>query len=189
MKVGVFIDQPPKKGDVSLALLTVVAAGGLVLLFGAGRAEATPIVTFKCSPAPQNCSGWYRSNVSIDWERVARRTRRSIGGCQDKTYSDRHAGHERTVQACDDGEATVRPSQLEDAGSTRPLRSRPRRYSRPRAPDVGRLVQGHPVSDRIPRARDQTSGHRQPVPLITYSGPDSGAGSLTGTCIGTRPAT
>jgi DNA-binding CsgD family transcriptional regulator len=51
---------------VAAALLTLAIAG-VMMLYAAQRAEAVPSVTFKCSPAPVDCSGWYRSNVSIDW--------------------------------------------------------------------------------------------------------------------------
>ena len=50
-----------------LRCLAVVLVAGLVLVFGASSAEAVPSVSFECTPAPQDCSGWFRSNVSIDW--------------------------------------------------------------------------------------------------------------------------
>jgi type IV secretory pathway protease TraF len=43
---------------------TAIVAG---LALAAPAAEAAPIVTFQCSPAPSNCLGWYRTNVTITW--------------------------------------------------------------------------------------------------------------------------
>src|SRR5215204_850915 len=63
----------------------VVLLAGLVLLFGAARADAMPSVAYKCSPAPQDCSGWYRSNVSIDW--IVIPSDATLTGCQDKTFT------------------------------------------------------------------------------------------------------
>ena len=66
MKV-VFFAEPPQNGDGSLALqrgfpyawsrrfVAVLAALLLLSLLGAERVEAVPSVTYKCSPAPQNC--------------------------------------------------------------------------------------------------------------------------------------
>ena len=31
------------------------------LMAAAPAAQAVPSVTFKCTPAPQDCSGWYRT--------------------------------------------------------------------------------------------------------------------------------
>jgi hypothetical protein len=39
----------------------------LVLCLEPPSAEAVPSVTYKCNPLPQDCSGWFRSNVSVDW--------------------------------------------------------------------------------------------------------------------------
>ena len=43
---------------------TAILAG---LTLAAPAAEAVPSVTFKCTPAPQDCSGWFRADVKIDW--------------------------------------------------------------------------------------------------------------------------
>ena len=47
----------------------VLAAAAILagLTIAAPAAQAVPSVTFKCTPAPQDCSGWYRTNVTIDW--------------------------------------------------------------------------------------------------------------------------
>ena len=43
----------------------------LLTLLAAPAAKAAPSVTYECTPAPQDCSGWYRSDVSVDWTVVA----------------------------------------------------------------------------------------------------------------------
>jgi hypothetical protein len=60
------------------------------MLGGAASANAAPSVTFSCSPAPQDCRGWYRSDVSIDWTVLPSSASRT--GCQDKTYRADTAG-------------------------------------------------------------------------------------------------
>ena len=69
----------------------VLAAAAILagLTVAAPAAQAVPSVTFQCTPAPQDCSGWYRTNVTIDWTVLPGRGRSA--GCQDKTFTDRHA--------------------------------------------------------------------------------------------------
>jgi hypothetical protein len=186
-RVGGFIGQPANNCDgrrvvlrrsriaVRLASLIIVAAVVLLVPFGADRAEATPIVTFKCTPAPQNCSGWYRSNVSIDWE-VSPSDAAVLGGCQDKTYTTDTPG---TNELCrvDDGEATVTVELKMRVDKTAPT-------VLGGAPGRGADTNGwynHPVSVAF-SGTDQTSGI-DACTTLTYSGPDSGSGSLTGSCI------
>jgi hypothetical protein len=158
-------------------LLVVVAAGVLVMLFGAGRAEATPIVTFKCSPAPQNCSGWYRSNVSIDWE-VSPSDAAVLGGCQDKTFTaDTPAAGTNELCKVDDGEATVTVELKIKLDKTAPvvLGGQPGRGA-----DLNGWY-NHPVAIAF-SGSDLTSGIAA-CTAPTYSGPDSGAAALSGTCV------
>src|SRR5215218_2195049 len=65
-----------------LAVAAVLAG----LAFAAPTAQAVPSVTFKCTPAPQDCSGWYRSNVTLDWT-VLPTDASVVTGCQDKTFT------------------------------------------------------------------------------------------------------
>src|ERR687895_56307 len=158
-------------------LLAVGVAGVLVVLFGAGRAEATPIVTFKCSPAPQNCSGWYRSNVSIDWE-VAPSDAAVLGGCRDKTFTaDTPPSGTNELCKVDDGEATVTIELKIKLDKTAPVVVGGQ-------PGRGADVNGwynHPVAIAF-SGSDLTSGIAA-CTAPTYSGPDSGAASLSGTCV------
>ena len=67
-------------------VLAAAATGVGVALAGAPVAEGVPSVTFKCTPAPQDCSGWFRSNVAIDWTWLPSDAT-VLAGCQDRTYS------------------------------------------------------------------------------------------------------
>jgi len=154
----------------------LAAAVGLLLLIGlvsAPRADAVPIVTYKCTPAPQDCSGWYRSNVSIDWTVLP--SDAAVIGCQDKTYTSDTSGTNELCNA-DDGVASVTVQLKIRLDQTPPeaTAGTPSRaagvngwYSSP----VGVTFAG----------TDQTSGIES-CSAITYSGPDSAAASLSGTC-------
>jgi hypothetical protein len=83
-----------------LVCAVVVAA----CLLGAESAHAVPSVTYKCTPAPQDCSSWYRSNVSIDWTVIP--SDAVVVGCVDKTFTTDTSGTNEFCSA-DDGSATV----------------------------------------------------------------------------------
>ena len=185
MKV-VFIAEPPQNGDGSRAvvrgspyafwrgLAATVVAVALVMVFGAGRAEAVPSVTFKCTPAPQDCSGWYRSNVSIDWTVIP--SDAAVTGCQDKSFTTDTAGTNEFCSA-DDGSATVTVQLKMKVDKSPPLvlGGQPGRGA-----DVGGWY-NHPVAVAF-SGTDQTSGI-DACTTLTYAGPDSASGSLTGSCI------
>ncbi len=154
-------------------IAAILAVVSLVMLFGAARAEAVPSVTFKCTPAPQNCSGWYRTDVSIDW--TVAPANAVVDGCTDDTYHDRHARDERGLRCRRRrGEGGVRP---EDQGG----QDGPGGDGRPpaRAADVNGWY-NHAVPIAF-SGSDQTSGIAA-CTNTTYGGPDSAAASLSGTC-------
>jgi hypothetical protein len=167
MKV-VFFAEPPQK------VAALVAALALMMLFGAERAEAVPSVTFKCSPAPADCSSWYRSNVSIDWTVIPSDAART--GCQDKSFTTDTAGTNEFCSA-DDGSATVTVQLRMRVDKTAPtvLGGNPARGA-----DFGGWY-NQPVSVAF-TGTDQTSGI-DACTTLTYAGPDSASGSLTGTCV------
>lgn len=154
----------------------VVGAVTLVVLFGAGRAEATPIVTFECTPAPQNCSGWYRSNVRIEWD--VSPSDAAVTGCQSKTFTA-NTPPSGTNELCraDDGEAVVTVELKIKVDKTAPVVVGGQ-------PGRGADVNGwynHPVAIAF-SGSDLTSGIAT-CTAPTYSGPDAGAASLSGICI------
>jgi hypothetical protein len=159
-------------GGVRL-LAAALALGLLILLLSAPRAEAVPIVTYKCTPAPQDCSGWYRSNVSIDWTVLP--SDATTIGCQDKTYSTDTAGTNELCSA-DDGVASVTVQLKIKVDKTAPVTTAG-------TPSRGADENGwynKPVSIAF-AGSDQTSGIDS-CTSTTYTGPDSGSASLSGTC-------
>jgi hypothetical protein len=151
----------------------VVLAVWLVVVFGAGRAEAVPSVTYRCSPAPANCTGWFRSSVSIDWTVLP--SNAAMTGCQDKSYSTDTAGTSEYCRA-DDGEAAVTVELTLRVDKTRPvvIGGQPSR-----AADANGWY-NHAVGVAF-AGSDQTSGIAA-CTSTSYGGPDSGAGSVQGTC-------
>jgi hypothetical protein len=157
----------------ALRLGAVLAAAWLMLLVGPASSEAVPIVNFKCTPVPQDCNGWFRSNVTIDWTVVP--SGAAVSGCQDKTYSADTAGTNESCLA-DDGSATVSVTTKIKLDKTPPvvIGGQPSRgadvngwYNRP----VGISFSGS----------DQTSGIAF-CTSTTYGGPDSASASVTGRC-------
>jgi hypothetical protein len=147
----------------------------VLLLVGAPRAEAVPSVTYKCSPAPQNCVGWYRSNVSIDWT-VTPSDAAVVAGCQDKSFSTDTAGTNEFCRA-DDGEATATVELKMRVDKTAPVVT----GGLPaRGADFGGWY-NHPVAIAF-TGSDLTSGIDS-CTAPTYGGPDSGAASVFGTCV------
>jgi hypothetical protein len=156
-----------------MAFFAVVS---VVMLFGAARAEATASVTFKCTPAPQDCSGWYRSNVSIDWTVIPSDAVQE--GCQDKTLTADTAGTNEFCSADDtpDGSDTVIRQRRIKVDKTAPVVTG---GAPARAADVDGWY-NHAVSIAF-SGSDLTSGIAA-CTSTTYGGPDSGAASLAGTC-------
>ena len=151
----------------------VLAGAWLVLLFGTARAEAVPSVTFKCTPAPANCSGWFRANVTVDWTVLP--SGAAVTGCSDQTFTADTPG------------ATVYCS-AEDEGVTVTVQ---RQISVDKTPPVvtgGQPSRGADVNGWYNRAvgitfngSDQTSGIDF-CTSTTYGGPDSASASVTGRC-------
>ena len=130
-------------------------------------------MTFKCTPAPQDCSGWFRTNVSIDWTVIP--SDAAVTGCTDKTYS---ADTPETNEFCsaDDGSATVTVQLKIKVDKTPPvvIGGQPSR-----AADVNGWY-NHAVGISF-SGSDLTSGIAD-CTATTYGGPDSTAAAVTGTC-------
>jgi hypothetical protein len=145
----------------------------VLLVVGAERAEAVPSVTFECTPAPQDCSGWYRSNVSIDWTVLP--TGAQDVGCNDATYTADTPGTNEFCRANDGTEVTVQLKIRVD--------------KTPPVVTGGQPVRGadfagwynHPVAIAF-SGSDLTSGIDS-CTSPTYGGPDSSAASVFGTCV------
>jgi hypothetical protein len=145
----------------------------LVLVFGAPDAQAVPSVTFKCTPAPQNCSGWYQSDVSVEWTVAPANS--VVDGCTHRTITTDTPG-ENQVCVADDGEARVAVEFRIKLDKTAPVVTGG-------APARGADVNGW-YNHAVPIAfggSDLTSGIAA-CTSTTYGGPDSAAASLAGTC-------
>jgi hypothetical protein len=143
------------------------------MLLGEASAKAVPSVTFSCTPAPQDCSGWYRSNVSIAWTVLPSNATRT--GCQNRPFTTDTAGTTEFCRATD-GSSSVTIEVTIRLDKTAPVVTggRPARgadvngwYTRP----VGVTFSGS----------DRTSGIAA-CTNTTYGGPDSVAASLQGRC-------
>ena len=156
-----------------MRLAAVVAVAGMVLVFGAASARAVPSVTVTCTPAPQDCSGWYRSNVSIDWTVLP--SGATVTGCQDKTFTTDTAGTDEFCRATD-GSTSVQVEVKIKVDKTPPVVTG---GSPARGADVNGWY-NRPVGIAF-AGSDQTSGIAACTDT-TYSGPDSGAASVAGTC-------
>jgi hypothetical protein len=130
-------------------------------------------VTFKCTPAPQDCSGWYRTNVAIDWTVIP--SGATVAGCTDKTFSADTPGTNEFCSA-DDGSASVTVQLKIKVDKTPPVVT----GGQPsRAADVnGWYTKAVGISFS---GSDLTSGIAA-CTATTYGGPDSEAASVTGTC-------
>jgi hypothetical protein len=151
----------------------VVAVAGLVLLIGAASAKAVPSVTFSCTPAPQDCSGWYRSNVSIDWTVLP--SGATVTGCRDRTFTTDTAGTDEFCRATE-GSTSVTVEVTIMLDKTPPVVTGGQ-------PARGADVNGwynRPIAIAF-SGSDQTSGIAS-CTAPTYGGPDSAAASVAGTC-------
>jgi hypothetical protein len=152
----------------------VGAVVALVMLLGAASAKAAPTITFRCTPAPDDCSGWYRSSVSIDWT-VLPSDATVIGGCRDRPLT---TDTKRSVEYCGatHGEVTATMEVPIKVDMTAPTVTG---GFPARGADVNGWYKA-PVGISF-RGTDATSGIAS-CTSTTYGGPDSGAASVVGTC-------
>lgn len=144
------------------AAMLVVAAPGM----------AAPSVSARCTPAPADCSGWFRSDVSLTW--TVDPAAATMTGCQDETFSSDTTGVVRSCAAADEtGSATAEVTIKRDATPPEidPGQARP-------ADTNGWYTQPLTVAFS---GQDATSGLAS-CASVTYSGPDTAAGSVVGTC-------
>jgi hypothetical protein len=157
-----------------VVLLAIVAVGAMILV-GAERAEAVPSVTFRCTPAPVDCNGWYRTNVSIDWT-VLPQDAATAGTCQDKSFTTDTTGTNEFCHA-NDGSAEVSVQLKIRVDKTPPVVTGGQPL---RGADFNGWY-NHPVAVAF-SGSDLTSGIAS-CTTPTYGGPDGGAASLFGTCM------
>jgi hypothetical protein len=151
----------------------VLGAAMLVLLAGAAGAGAVPHVDYKCTPGPDDCSGWFRSNVTIEWTVLPTSATRT--GCRTRTYSADTRGTYEYCRATD-GSATVTVETSIKLDKTPPAITGGQ-------PSRGADVNGwyNKAVGISFRGSDQTSGIDF-CTSTTYGGPDSASASVTGRC-------
>ena len=144
------------------------------MLQGATSAEAVPSVTFTCTPAPQDCSGWFRSDVAVDWTVVPADA--VVAGCQDKSFTTDTPGTNELCSA-DDGTATVTVQLKIKVDKTPPVVT----GGQPaRSADINGWY-NHAVAVAF-AGSDLTSGI-ETCTATTYGGPDTATGSIEGSCV------
>jgi hypothetical protein len=166
-----------RRSSYALALILMV---WLVSLLGAGDAAAHPTITFRCTPAPEDCSGWYRTDVTLHWIVTDFSEDHPVleDDCGPQTFSRDTPATGTTVSCTARDSDSVQPSPPVTirVDKTPPVVTggRPGRgadsngwYTRPVAIDFA--------------GTDATSGLAGCTSL-TYRGPDSATASVHGTC-------
>jgi hypothetical protein len=166
----------------------------LVALLGAAGASAHPLISVSCSPAPEDCSGWYASDVKVVWTVVAEHEgfplKQDAIDCGDTrivdtpervveelTLTAETAGTTVTCTGDDGGEVVTHPGVTIRIDKTPPVVTGGH-------PARGADVNGwytRPVA--IGFAGDDLGSRVQSCTSLTYGGPDSGAASVHGTCV------
>lgn len=164
-----------RRALIRLALLAVVALGGL-LGPAVERASAAPAPTIiaDCSPAPRDCTGWFRSNVSLAWTVLPSTAVKT--GCNNITLTtDSKAAYQYCSAVNGDSPRTTIELWLK-IDKTPPTVVAPV-FARP-ASAYGWF--NAPVALSF-RATDATSGVST-CTNTSYSGPDNAAARISGTC-------
>ena len=157
----------------SSIVAAAIVATALVVLLGAGAAPAAaPTLTAACSPAPADCTGWYRSNVTVTWTAA----NVSSINCPPSTISSDTKG---TVVSCtatgSDGQTKITVTVTVHVDKTPPSVS----PGTDRGPDANGWF-NHPVSI-VFSGSDGTSGVAG-CSSASYAGPDTSGVAIDGSC-------
>jgi hypothetical protein len=150
------------------ALLTLVAALIALALPGSARALDAPVPT--CTPAPADCSGWYRTNVTVSWTWSG-----TVGTCTFITISADTAGTDVSCSSSS-GSVTQTTTVTIRRDSTAPQVTG---SAAARGPDSGGWY-NHPVAVGF-SGTDALSGVAS-CTSPTYGGGDGASVSVSGTC-------
>ncbi|HET7855536.1 MAG TPA: hypothetical protein VFL41_03690 [Gaiellaceae bacterium] len=135
---------------------------------------AAPVITFACTPAPEDCTGWYTTNVTVRWTWDA--TAIITVGCNTNTIT---ADTQGTVQSCYAENASGQSTRVEiriKVDKTPPTVT----GAVPDRPPDANGWYNHPLSVTFHGA-DATSGVAG-CSVAGYAGPDNAAASVAGTC-------
>jgi hypothetical protein len=141
-----------------------------------GSAVAAPELTYECSPAPQNCLGWYRSAVTLTWDWNQHQASPIAGNCNPRQFVNDTAGTATFCEIEDVNGLTTKHTVVIHVDRTPPkvdaaVPARP--------PDHGDWF-NHPVGFSF-QGSDATSGLQSCAP-VTYSGPDGAGAQVRGSC-------
>ena len=150
-------------GKLSILLVPALL---LVLTLTASTSQAFPTAPIgSCSPGPANCSEWHREAVTVSWSH----------GCGPTTISQDTGGTPVSCQVSDPEGTVTSTVVVRKDGSPPGVR-----ISVARGPDNDGWY-NHPVSFDF-EGDEGTSGISSCSPRVTYSGPDSGTATVSGTC-------
>lgn len=149
---------------------------GLVLLPSAAHA-VPPSLTYDCDPAPDDCSGWFRSAVQLRWDWPQLTADPSAGNCSKQTFTNdtKATNVHCEVKDQSSGDTTGRTVTIH-IDRTGPTVTGP---GLGRPPDAGDWF-NHPVAFGF-TGQDATSGIAS-CTGGTYGGPDGAGVSVTGSC-------
>lgn len=152
--------------------MTLLVVAG-VMLAAAAPGVALPTASPQCTPAPADCSGWFRSDVTLSW--AVDPVTAITAGCENETFTSDTAGAVASCSAEDDtGTATSDVTIRRDATPPEVGASQVR-------PADADGWYNQPFTIAV-SGQDATSGLASCAP-VTYQGPDTAAGSVVGTCI------
>jgi hypothetical protein len=148
----------------------------LALLPSAAHA-VPPSLTYDCDPAPDDCSGWFRSAVQLKWDWPQLTADPSAGNCNKQTFSSDTKGTNVHCEVKDQssGDTTGRTVTIR-IDRTGPTVTGP---GLGRPPDDGEWF-NHPIAFGF-TGQDTTSGIES-CTGGTYSGPDGAGVGLSGSC-------
>ena len=157
-------------------LQAVLLGGSVIVLLGSGAQAAPPTLSYKCTPDPSNCAGWYRSAVTLKWEWDNLEASPTGGDCDTRVFTADTAGTAVSCVVRDDGGSditgrtvTIKVDKTPPTASARPLR-------RPDHNDwFNRPLGFHFVG------QDATSGVES-CSRGSYDGPDGSSVKIDGTC-------
>ena len=157
------------------AVLLVALAGALAGFAPSATTTADaapPVITFSCTPAPSDCTGWFTANVTVKWEVSGA----SVSNCPTVTVAADTKGQAISCTATNaDGQSTTVTVTVKlDKTAPAVAGANP---SRPADADgwYNRAV------TLAFAGTDATSGIAS-CTSVSYSGPDNGAAVVPGTC-------
>ena len=75
----------------------VLAVAATLALAGVAQA-VPPSLTYDCDPSPDDCAGWFRVPVELEWDWPTTHRRPEQGELQQADLHCRHQGNERLLR-------------------------------------------------------------------------------------------